>query len=97
MCRKHTGAAMQLGVFPDFKVLKGEDKLIKWTGNGTVFRYSCGTCGSFCYKAFEDGTMVAPLGSLEPYVPPTCHIMVAHKGEQPIMFPELKQFENGPE
>ena len=96
MCRKHTGAAMQLGVFPDTKILKGQDALIKWTGNGTVFRYSCRNCGRFCYKVLGDGTTVVPLGMLEPYVKPTMHIMVAHRGEQPVMFPELTQHGDGP-
>ena len=48
MCRKQTGAAMQLGVWtPDhFKVLKGDEGLIKFSSTeGKVFRNSCSKCG----------------------------------------------------
>uniref|UniRef100_A0A7S3P825 CENP-V/GFA domain-containing protein n=1 Tax=Amphora coffeiformis TaxID=265554 RepID=A0A7S3P825_9STRA len=99
MCRKQTGAAMQLGVWtPDnFKVLKGDEKLIKYSSTeGKVYRNSCSTCGSFCYKVLPDGALVAPLGALEPVVPPTCHIFVKDKGEQPVMFPELPQHDAFP-
>ena len=46
-CRKQTGAAMQLGVWPPdkFKVNKGEDRLIKYSSTeGKVFRNSCSKC-----------------------------------------------------
>mmetsp|Transcript_12620 Transcript_12620/g.18894 ORF Transcript_12620/g.18894 Transcript_12620/m.18894 type:complete len:129 (+) Transcript_12620:77-463(+) len=91
-CRKQTGAAMQLGVFQNFEVLKGDDQLIKYAStSGTVFRNSCQNCGSFCYKVLPDGAKVAPLGALEPKIKPTCHIFVKDKGSQDVMFPELPQ------
>lgn len=98
MCRKQTGAAMQLGVFEDIKVLKGDDSLIKYehTPGSGVFRNSCPKCGSFCYKVLSNGAKVAPLGSLDPIVKPTCHIFVKDKGNQEIMFPELPQYEEFP-
>ena len=87
---------MQLGVFDDLKVVKGEDSLIKYESSSGVFRNSCSNCGSFCYKILSNGAMVAPLGALEggPVVQPTCHIFVM--GDQPIMFPELPQHEGFP-
>ena len=96
MCRKETGAAMQLGVWDDLQVLKGEDNLIKYSGSPEVYRNSCKTCGSFCYKVLSNGAKVAPLGTLDPVVAPTCHIFVADKGNQPIMFPELPQHDGFP-
>eukprot|EP00187_Rhodella_violacea_P009923 CAMPEP_0174888662 /NCGR_PEP_ID=MMETSP0167-20121228/3947_1 /TAXON_ID=38298 /ORGANISM="Rhodella maculata, Strain CCMP736" /LENGTH=128 /DNA_ID=CAMNT_0016125761 /DNA_START=41 /DNA_END=427 /DNA_ORIENTATION=- len=93
MCRKQTGAAMQLGVWTpaSFAVSQGDDGLIKYGSSGGVFRNSCGTCGSFCYKVLPDGNIVAPLGALEPPVEPTCHIFVKDKGEQKVMFADLPQ------
>lgn len=89
---------MQLGVWsPDhFKVLKGDDELIKYSSSGTVFRNSCSKCGSFCYKVLPDGNFVVPLGALDPRVAPTCHIFVKDKGNQPVMFPELPQHDEFP-
>jgi len=98
-CRKQSGAAMQLGVWsPDsFKVIKGDDELIKYAStDGKVYRNSCSNCGSFCYKVLPDGNFVAPLGALDPLVKPTCHIFVKHKGNQPVMFPELPQHDEFP-
>eukprot|EP00281_Chroomonas_sp_CCMP1168_P024013 CAMPEP_0206231118 /NCGR_PEP_ID=MMETSP0047_2-20121206/10656_1 /ASSEMBLY_ACC=CAM_ASM_000192 /TAXON_ID=195065 /ORGANISM="Chroomonas mesostigmatica_cf, Strain CCMP1168" /LENGTH=126 /DNA_ID=CAMNT_0053654655 /DNA_START=26 /DNA_END=406 /DNA_ORIENTATION=- len=98
MCRKQTGAAMQLGVWApaSFKVLKGDDSLIKYSGSANVFRNSCSKCGSFCYKILPDGNMVAPLGALDPVVKPTCHIFCKDKGNQAVMFPELPQHDAFP-
>jgi hypothetical protein len=96
MCRKQTGAAMQLGVWDDIQVLKGEDNLNKYEGMPGVFRNTCKTCGSFCYKVLGNGAKVAPLGTLDPVVKPTCHIFVADKGNQDIMFPELPQHDGFP-
>jgi hypothetical protein len=93
MCRKQAGSAMQLGVWNDITVLKGQDNLIKYSGSPEVYRNSCKTCGSFCYKLMGDGANVVPLGMLDPVVKPTCHICVADKGNQDIMFPELPQHE----
>lgn len=101
LCRKQTGAAMQLGVWDDLKVKKGGDDLIQFEANpnaGTV-RNSCTKCGSFCYKILGGGGgMVAPLGALEggPVVKPTCHIFVADKGDQEVMFSELPQHDAFP-
>ena len=96
-CRKQTGAAMQLGVFEKLEVVKGDDKLIKYEGSKGVFRNSCSNCGSFCYKVLGDGAKVAPLGGLSgDVVKPTCHIFVADKGNQDIMFPELPQHDAFP-
>ena len=85
---------MQLGVFNDLKVLKGEDSLIKFEanpGSGTI-RNSCNKCGSFCYKILGNGALVAPLGALSgDVVKPTCHIFVKDKGNQDVMFPDLPQ------
>jgi hypothetical protein len=39
---------------------------------------------------------VAPLGTLDPVVKPSCHIFVAHRGNQAIMFPELPQYDEFP-
>jgi hypothetical protein len=96
MCRKQTGAAMQLGVWDDLKVLKGEDNLIKYEGAPGVFRNSCKTCGSYCYKILGNGCKVAPLGTLDPVVKPTCHIFVADKGLGDVCFPELPQHDAFP-
>jgi hypothetical protein len=96
-CRKQTGAAMQLGIFPNFEVLKGDDQLIKYASTeGSVYRNSCKNCGSFCYKVLPDGAKVAPLGALEPAIKPTCHIFVKDKGEQDVMFPDLPQHDAFP-
>mmetsp|Transcript_55617 Transcript_55617/g.134827 ORF Transcript_55617/g.134827 Transcript_55617/m.134827 type:complete len:130 (+) Transcript_55617:152-541(+) len=99
MCRKQTGAAMQLGVWsPDnLKITSGESDLIKYSSTeGKVFRNSCTKCGSFCYKILPDGNLVAPLGALDPVVKPTCHIFVADKGNQDVMFPDLPQHDAFP-
>lgn len=96
-CRRQTGAAMQLGVFQNFEVIKGDDQLIKYAStSGSVFRNSCKNCGSFCYKVLPDGAKVAPLGALEPVIKPTCHIFVKDKGSQDVMFPELPQHDAFP-
>ncbi|KAK1743334.1 hypothetical protein QTG54_005955 [Skeletonema marinoi] len=95
-CRKQTGAAMQLGVFQNFEVLKGDDQLIKYASTSGAFRNSCQNCGSFCYKVLPDGVKVAPLGALEPKIKPTCHIFVKDKGSQDVMFPELPQHDAFP-
>jgi hypothetical protein len=89
---------MQLGVFDDLKIIKGEDSLIKYEGSSGVFRNSCSNCGSFCYKVLSNGAMVAPLGALEgdTVVQPTCHIFVKDRGDQAIMFPELPQHDEFP-
>ena len=96
-CRAQTGAAMQLGVWPadKFAIVTSGD-LIKFSKTEGVTRISCAKCGSFCYKVVPDGAIVAPLGSLEPLVKPTCHIFVADKGQQPVMFPELPQHDGFP-
>lgn len=99
-CRKQTGAAMQLGIFENMEVLKGDDGLIEYEnkpGSGTI-RKSCSTCGSFCYKVIGGTTKVAPLGAMsgdEP-VKPTCHIFTEEKGSQQIMFPDLDQHDQFP-
>lgn len=99
LCRKQTGAAMQLGIFEKFEVVKGDDQLIKFEaveGSGT-FRNSCNKCGSFCYKVLGDGAKVAPLGALSgEVIKPTCHIFVADKGNQAVMFPDLPQHDAFP-
>lgn len=96
-CRRQTGAAMQLGVFQNFEVLKGDDELIKYAStSGSVYRNSCKHCGSFCYKVLPDGAKVAPLGALEPVIKPTCHIFVKDKGSQDVMFPDLPQHDAFP-
>ena len=95
-CRKQTGAAMQLGVWDDIKVLKGEDNLTKYSGKEGVSRNSCKTCGSVCYKVLGPGANAVPLGSLDPVVKPTCHIFVADRGNQAIPFPELPQHDGFP-
>jgi hypothetical protein len=89
---------MQLGIFENFEVLKGDDSLIKYEHikGGGVVRNSCSKCGSFCYKVLSNGAKVAPLGTLDPVVKPTCHIFVAHKGNQEVMFPELPQHDEFP-
>jgi hypothetical protein len=61
-------------------------------GSGIV-RHSCGKCGSFCYKTLGKGPKGVPVGTLDPLVKPVAHIFVAHKGNQAIMFPELKQYD----
>mmetsp|Transcript_114459 Transcript_114459/g.171154 ORF Transcript_114459/g.171154 Transcript_114459/m.171154 type:complete len:128 (-) Transcript_114459:166-549(-) len=96
-CRQQTGAAMQLGIFPNFEVVKGEDSLIKYESTKGVFRNSCGKCGAFCFKVLGDGSKVAPLGALsgDP-VKPTMHIFVADKGNQDIMFADLPQHDGFP-
>ena len=98
-CRKQTGAAMQLAIFPELKVLQGSDNLIAYKADPTkeTIRHSCKTCGSFCYKLINGDTFVAPLGALEgDVVKPTCHIFVADKGNQDVMFPELPQHDGFP-
>lgn len=94
---------MQLGIFPDFKVVKGggDDNLIgfKASPDSETTRYSCKKCGSFCYKVLGGGGgNVAPLGALTggPVVKPSCHIFVADKGDQVVMFPELPQHDAFP-
>ena len=88
---------MQLGVFQNFEVIKGDDQLIKYAStSGSVYRNSCKNCGSFCYKVLPDGAKVAPLGALEPVIKPTCHIFVKDKGSQDVMFPELPQHDAFP-
>jgi len=75
---------MQLGVFQNFEVLKGDDQLIKYAStSGSVFRNSFQNCGSFCYKVLSDGAKVAPLGALEPKIKPTCHIFVRNVPRAP--------------
>jgi len=100
LCRKQTGAAMQLGIFPELNVLKGADNLIAFKANpeSATTRFSCKTCGSFCYKVLPDDAKVAPLGALEggPVVKATCHIFCADKGDQDVMFPELPQHDAFP-
>jgi hypothetical protein len=98
MCRKNTGAAMQLGGWggDNFVVLSGDDSLINYKSSASVTRHSCKNCGSFCYKSFANGTFVCPLGMLDPVVAPTCHIYVASRGNQAIMFPELPQYDEFP-
>lgn len=97
-CRQQTGAAMQLGIFKDLKILKGDDNVIAYAHKGSkAIRHSCKTCGSYCYKKLPDGALVAPLGALSgEVVKPTCHIFVADKGNQDIMFPELPQHDAFP-
>uniref|UniRef100_A0A7S2YTI8 CENP-V/GFA domain-containing protein n=1 Tax=Entomoneis paludosa TaxID=265537 RepID=A0A7S2YTI8_9STRA len=99
-CRQQTGAPMQLGVWtPDnFKAIKGDDKLIKYNSAPTIYRNSCGKCGSFAYKVLPDGNLAIPLGALEPPVKPACNIMCAkeHAGEHPIMAPELPKHDAFP-
>ncbi|KAL3904366.1 MAG: hypothetical protein SGARI_004952 [Bacillariaceae sp.] len=99
LCRQQCGSAMQLGVFEKLEVLKGDDKLIAYEaqpGSGTI-RKSCSKCGSFVYKVLGNGAMVAPLGALSgEVVKPTCHIFVADKGDQEVMFPELPQHDAMP-
>ncbi len=97
-CRQQTGAAMQLGIFPGFSVLKGDDGLMKYEASKGNFRNSCGKCGSYCYKVLADGAKVAPLGALKggPVIKPTCHIFAADKGDQDVMFPELPQHDAFP-
>ena len=100
LCRKQTGAAMQLGVFPEFNVLKGGDNLnaFKANPNGGTTRFFCKTCGSFCYRKLPDDSKAIPLGALEggPVVKPTCHIFIKDKGDQDVMFPELPQYQEFP-
>jgi len=101
-CRKATGAAMQLAIFKEFQILKGGgDDLIafKKDPSSETTRYACKKCGSFCYKVLGGGGgNVAPLGALKGggVVKPTCHIFVADKGDQAIMFPELPQHDGFP-
>lgn len=101
-CRQQSSSAMHLGIFPNFKVLKGDDNLIKYEHSEGIFRNSCRTCGSFCYKVAADGAKVAPLGALEggpagaPALKASCHIMCAHKGDNDIMFPEHPQHDEFP-
>lgn len=98
-CRKQTGAAMQLGIFPELKVLKGADNLIAYKTNPEkeTIRHSCKTCGSYCYKVIDGKTMVAPLGCLSgDVVKPSCHIFCADKGNQAVMFPDLPQHDGFP-
>lgn len=66
-CRRYASTAMQLAAFePDqFKMIKGQDGLIKYESNTGVFRNSCGTCGSFVYKEMAGGNYIVPLGCLE--------------------------------
>ena len=90
---------MQLAIFPELEVLKGKDNLIayKTDPDKDTTRYSCKTCGSFCYKAIDGKTMVAPLGCLcGDVVKPTCHIFCADKGNQDVMFDELPQHDAFP-
>ena len=90
---------MQLGLFDDLKVVKGEDSLIKYESSSGGFRNSCSNCGSFCFFNKDNGVMLAPLGALQggPVVQPTCHIFVKDRsGDQPIMFPELPQHDGYP-
>jgi hypothetical protein len=93
-------AAMQLGIFENLDVLKGDDTLIIYEavpGSGTV-RKSCSKCGSFAYKILGNGAKVAPLGALSgDVVMPTCHIFVKDKGNQEIMFPDLPQYDTLPQ
>lgn len=98
-CRKVASCAMQLGVYKpeNFQVIKGDDGLIKYESTPGVFRNSCKTCGAFCYKVLGNGAPVAPLGALSgEVVKPTCHIFVADKGNQEVMFPELTQHDGFP-
>mmetsp|Transcript_41584 Transcript_41584/g.57871 ORF Transcript_41584/g.57871 Transcript_41584/m.57871 type:complete len:130 (+) Transcript_41584:72-461(+) len=98
-CRKQTGAAMQLGVFPKLEVMKGADDLIDFEANAgsNVHRFSCKKCGSFAYKKIGDDMLVAPLGALSgDVIKPTCHIFVKHKGHQEIMFDDLPQHDEFP-
>ena len=87
-------AAMQLGVFENLEVLKGDDTLVKFEaqpGSGTV-RKSCPKCGSFAYKILGNGAKVAPLGALSgDVVKPTCHIFVADKGDYYDITDDLPQ------
>ena len=55
LCRKQVGCAMQLGVFPELNVIKGDDNLIVYKVNPETetVRKSCKTCGSFCYKIID--------------------------------------------
>jgi hypothetical protein len=87
---------MQLGVWDDIKVLNGDDNIKRYEGMPGVFRNTCKTCGSMCYEVLGNGAKVAPLGTLDPVVKPTCHIFVADKGNQYLMFPELPQHDGFP-
>jgi hypothetical protein len=49
---------------------------------------------SFCYKVLPDGSIVAPLGKLDPVVSPTCHIFCKDKGNQQVMFPNSRSTMN---
>ena len=88
-CSKQTGAPMQLAVFDNLKVLKGDDNLIAFKKNpdSAVTRKSCKDCGSFCYKLLgEGGPNVVPVGALsDEYIKPTCNIFVADKGNHPVL------------
>jgi hypothetical protein len=98
-CRQHVGSAMQLAIFPELNVLKGEDNLLgfKLNPEGKSVRYSCKTCGSFCYKLLNGEVKVAPLGAMTgDVVKPTCHIFVADRGNQEVFFPDLPQHDGFP-
>jgi hypothetical protein len=100
LCRKHTGAAMQLAIYDSFEVIKGDEGLIAYehTPGGGTIRKACSKCGSFAYKILGTGAKVVPLGALsgDDAVKPTCHIFCKHRGNQAIMFPELPQHDELP-
>ena len=88
----------KLGIFVSVKVLQGGDSLINYEhskGSGVV-RHSCAKWGSFCNKTLGKGTKGVPLGTLDLVVKPVCHIFVAHRDNQEIMFLELPQHDEVP-
>ena len=92
---------MQLGVWDDDKIaiVKGDDNVNKYESKPGIFRNTCKTCGAFVYKTAGPGFNV-PLGALEGgdagAIKPTCHIFVADKGDQDVMFPHLPQHDEFP-
>ena len=93
---------MQLGVWDDDKIaiVKGDDNVNKYESKPGIFRNTCKTCGAFVYKTAGPGFNVVPLGALEGgdagAIKPTCHIFVADKGDQDVMFPNLPQHDEFP-
>jgi hypothetical protein len=90
-CRVFGGDAARVAAYPpdQFKLTKGDDKLLKYESAPGKWRHSCNTCGSFVHNVLPNGLMIAPLGGCswaedgEPVVP-NKHIFMGDCGLEKV-------------
>lgn len=101
-CRVYGGEAARLAAYPpaQFKLTKGDDKLIKYESTPGKWRMSCGTCGSFVHNTLTNGLMAVPLGGCKwdttngaPVVP-KMHIFMSDCGMEVVndKLPHYQEF-----